>query len=259
MVNRIFLDIDGTLTNSENIIIPEARNLVDALISSNNKIYISTGRSYLEAKEVINELSIEPQGIYLDGNLVFWSSDNYLWSGHYLDDHLRFNELLLNNVLVIETLEFYYCRSVKEKLLFCSTFKVKRENIIVLNEDLFIEIHSIQRIFIYSHNIKEKNIRNIQISGCYYQSIGNWKVINSKAVGKGLGIKYFLHDKVGDNIISIGNDLNDISMFKVSDLSILVNSNNISIKNQVDFSFEHINLESVEKIIEIIQFFEKMK
>lgn len=29
MVNRIFLDIDGTLTNSENIIIPEARNLVD--------------------------------------------------------------------------------------------------------------------------------------------------------------------------------------------------------------------------------------
>ena len=78
-------------------------------------------------------------------------------------------------------------------------------------------------------------------------------------MGKGLGIKYFLHDKVGDNIISIGNDLNDISMFKVSDLSILVNSNNISIKNQVDFSFEHINLESVEKIIEIIQFFEKMK
>lgn len=71
--NRIILlsDMDGTLLNSENNVSAKNKKAIEYFIAEGGEFGIATGRSYLNAKKILQGVSINGLSIYANGSLLY--------------------------------------------------------------------------------------------------------------------------------------------------------------------------------------------
>ncbi len=244
-MKHIFTDVDGTLVyrdpiKNETILPPKTLEALNLLRSKGHKIYLSSGRNIISAKDVIKDFIfdgyISGVGSYAEINnkviydnpfkyeeiveiitvakkykieLVLEGNEKIFVSKTWAEEHKKYRSK--KDISYWKDLESYSQDDVVYKLL----FKAREKSDFLNFED---EIREKYAIF---HGINH---------GFFFGEItlyGNNKgAIIRKLVQKGL-IKY-------EDTIAIGDSPNDIEMFNFANLSIALGNANEKVKRQAD-------------------------
>lgn len=242
MKKVIFVDIDGTIRNNNKEITKETKEAIKKVVSKGVKVVICTGRSRDYAIEVSKEALASPY--------VIASSGAYVYDYHDKVDLYtsEINKTTLQEIYTIakkynvnitaDTTTGQYTNNALEK----SPSVTYKENFLeaVINEKI-IHIHLTSK----NGNDMEKalvdikKVKNIKLAfDEVYQFHSNYFIfIANPNSNKGDGIKNFckalnisLEETVG-----IGDDYNDISMFKMVGTSVAMGNAYPEIKEICDF------------------------
>ena len=247
MIKLIASDLDGTIIDGSNSISKDNLKAIDSLRKENIPLVICTGKTYALSKDVCKNLHAR-FGIFGNGSqIVDLSTGNEILSKYlslseikacysiiqkydlhvhaytetsiitpkllYMD--LR-NSILFPDKVNIKIVDSVldYAKAEKEpilKLIVSSTsslLKVKEE----LEKATNLNIIHITKTGIYKDNVINKEYEYLDISPL------------NATKGNALQVLSNYLDVQKDDILSIGDNINDIDMFKVSNISVVVNN-----------------------------------
>ncbi|NLW23523.1 MAG: HAD family phosphatase [Tissierellia bacterium] len=234
----IAIDMDGTLLNSNNQISKKNREIIFKAINKGIHIVLATGRILKSALQYWESMELSSPIIACNGAII--SSGNG-------QDIIYENPIGIESCKkVIELAEEYgiyyhfydkdtfYTREPNEELLrlygyFEGELKENKINIEILESPLEVLDEKKPKVykFIFIENNRDKlldfrkklnNIEGISTSSSWYNNIEVMK----EGVSKGKGLEYLIErlniDK--SEIMVIGDNENDISMFKIAGLAV---------------------------------------
>ena len=232
-IKAIFLDIDGTMTDTKGFISSSLINILKELEKRNIRIIITTGRNFLYTKDIAKKIGIKDIIITNNGAVVY---------------DLEKNKLIMNKTLrKVDVLKIYkYCSEHNCKLVAHSL----TSNIEVINKD---DIPSkVTSVTITSNNYERMQI----VESLFLDTIPNVKIVNSSKslvnkkynkdeiyfhdiasfyVSKGNGIleaqEYLGITK--NNSLCVGDSNNDISMTYVCEYSYAMGNSTKDLKDSV--------------------------
>ena len=265
MIKLIASDLDGTILDGSNSISKDNLKAIDSLRKENIPLVICTGKTYALSKDVCKNLHAR-FGIFGNGSqIVDLSTGNEILSKYlslseikacysiiqkydlhvhaytetsiitpkllYMD--LR-NSILFPDKVNIKIVDSVldYAKAEKEpilKLIVSSTsslLKVKEE----LEKATNLNIIHITKTGIYKDNVINKEYEYLDISPL------------NATKGNALQVLSNYLDVQKDDILSIGDNINDIDMFKVSNISVAVNN----ACDQVKLNANYVAKNSVE-------------
>ena len=265
MIKLIASDLDGTIVDGSNSISKDNLKAIDSLRKENIPLVICTGKTYALSKDVCKNLHAR-FGIFGNGSqIVDLSTGNEILSKYlslseikacysiiqkydlhvhaytetsiitpkllYMD--LR-NSILFPDKVNIKIVDSVldYAKAEKEpilKLIVSSTsslLKVKEE----LEKATNLNIIHITKTGIYKDNVINKEYEYLDISPL------------NATKGNALQVLSNYLDVQKDDILSIGDNINDIDMFKVSNISVAVNN----ACDQVKLNANYVAKNSVE-------------
>ncbi len=236
MIKAVFVDIDDTITNSQREITKETKQAINNCIKNNIKVILASGRSIKETIAYEKEIGASPYIISSNGASCYDIGKNIEIYHESLSKNtvLKLLEYAVKNDYKINlnykdklVLNMAFYPDEKDKVLPISELKkiIENEDIVqcvVSNRD-FKKMQDFKKYLEeYFGEIKivneSKRLKNpdLQQSKNYYCDITSKKVSKGNAVKKicdYLGIKT-------DEIITIGDGENDISMFEITPNSI---------------------------------------
>ncbi len=260
-LNKVFfIDCDSTLKTSLGRITLRTKKAILKNKEIGNKIFICTARPRYQAIEIVNESGADEIIITSNGAEIFDINNNDIIKDIFIKKEDIINLLniaYLENVrLILSSKDFDYVtkviRNPHQKILDKEKWKedIKKTNI---KQCMFIDknpekITNLKKYIINNYNelyISDESNPNINY-GEYWFSISN--VFSSKGNAVVTLMKELNIQK--NNIIAIGNDKNDLSMFKVADLGVCVDNADEYIKKQADLIIESNNNDGVAKFLE---------
>ncbi|WP_324619711.1 HAD family hydrolase [Citroniella saccharovorans] len=240
----ICLDLDGTLLNDDKIIPKKTLDYLNFLVKNDSFIAIATGRhldyaEYLTRKITRNKFIVSTNGaitfykpigiinkVYLDSNLVIkiieCAKDNNLYPNLYYNPYEFGYDMLVTNK---KSINFLAQNIVRDLSRIANLDKFTAENV------LSITINSnTEQIELFLKNIESqlKNSSTYHIMNSSYTDESLLEIMGLN-VTKWSGIKNIIRKLNFDKleIISFGDDINDYTMLKNSDISfVMKNSNN---------------------------------
>lgn len=264
----IAIDMDGTLLNSLHEISDRNKIAIKTAAEKGIKIVITTGRIFTSAKFYANLLGIETpiiscNGAYIrefrENNIIYDSPIN-------LDDCINvLNEAEKSGIYYhLYDSQNFYVKELKYSSLKYSKWNSQQKpedriNIHVdpnLIQTLKREKPKIYKIVLMDENKETlsnlknviKSIRNIEIDSSWYN---NLEVMN-KGVSKGNALKN-LCNILGINsneVVAIGDNYNDMSMFEFSGYSIAMGNAEKEVKVMADYITDTNDNDGVAKAIE---------
>ncbi|WP_053956694.1 Cof-type HAD-IIB family hydrolase [Inediibacterium massiliense] len=253
MYKLIVSDMDGTLLNSKNIVSEENKRAFQKLIDQNIHIAIATGRIYTSAKVYAKYLDVVTPIIACNGAIVKDLKNDEILYESYMK-----KEDVLNVIEICKKYGLYYQfynedTFFTEKLAY-SSLKYSEWNKTLKEEDR-VRIEVIQDGYQYIQNHDEKiykmslmsddqnvlrearkeleSIQTLEISKSWYNNI---EVMN-KGVSKGNAIEQ-LAKSLGvkqEEIISFGDNENDISMLTYAGLGVAMGNSEEIVKKSADY------------------------
>lgn len=265
MINCIATDMDGTLLTGEHVISKENKSAIMAAKRQGVEVVVATGRSYLEAKYVLDEAGLECPIICANGAEIRNSSGEVLFSNpisitetkeiiRVLKEHDIYFELYTDNgtysndydraIAII--LDIYLSSSLKsnyEKSL--QAAKERFDNgLIELVEDYesVLKDENVKVYKLIAFSFKEEKLQQAKeqlanLEGVAVSSSGMENLeINSIAAQKGNALEAFvkLHNMNIEEAMAIGDNYNDLSMFKVAGRAVAMGNAPDEIKEQCD-------------------------
>jgi len=240
----LVIDLDGTLIDRRDNI-SEEKLLVLNELKNYFDITIATGRSYLSALYFVKLLNIKIPFICFDGSLIIDIYGNEIYS-----EDMKFDE-------VYEILNFLKKFKDVSINIFYRNFSLVNENMLslgvvlkhwkieykIFNGDLYLD--KIYKIVVASYNFDVLNslkafLKNYRNKGFYFYPSGKKKGlyvsdISNRNSNKGNALK-ILKEKFNYNfIVSIGDYINDLEMFEVSDIKIAPFKSHKVMKEKADF------------------------
>ncbi|MFG6377040.1 MAG: Cof-type HAD-IIB family hydrolase [Lachnospiraceae bacterium] len=265
MQKWIFTDIDGTLLNKKKNIFPNVINALKKRAVYDN-IVIASGRTPNEVLDFVNSFQLEnilyPMAICLNGQLII----NIKTKKEYYKKYISYSESLFftsvckqQNIIYII---FVKHRDGSEEILTnnseiasyrLSTKRIGISESDVLSEDIIMKLYYLSQNTDIMLSVKKifdecfcgfDTYYKKQISGNdYYENI-----IMPKSTDKGKAALWIIGDSTSqNNIIGIGNGINDIPLFKICNYSIALQGSN---KNLVPYSHILISNSNLASIIE---------
>lgn len=225
----ISIDIDGTLRRDDGVISYYSKEVIKDLTNNGHIVVICTARPRYHAEKVNQEIGASRYIICLSGAEIYDSYDkNYLYESYLMDK---------------EILGIYeYAKKNDIRIMFTSQDKeyvtkfTRNEDQVLLNDqnEQFVLKQSIKECMIidsdkekikkFEEYIKKEYQSNIIVSS--YSHDEAFLVLVSNGVSKGTTLRklkeYLCMQK--KQIISFGNDSNDISMFKESGIGVAVSN-----------------------------------
>lgn len=252
----IAVDSDGTLRKSDGTISLRTQNIIDKLVSEGHFIVICTARPRYHTKKVSEEaraskylISSNGTEIYDDDkgkiiNTVSLSKDKCLKVYDYaIKENIRI-------IFVVDDIEYatQFIRNNNQRILPNNITKFFDENKV---KQCMIIGKEHEKIFKFKDYITNNlEIQIVNSSNTKKEEIW-FSIIDSKA-SKGNALK-ILADYLKipmSNTIAIGNDLNDLSMFKVAGQSLAVSNANVYIKSFASVIIEDNNSDGVAMFLE---------
>lgn len=226
----IAIDSDGTLRHSDGTISERTKKIVKELINRNNTIVICTARPRYHTEKISQELGASNYLISSNGAEVYDNKLNKLiWAMYlYSDDCIKlYNYSKENNLRIMFVLDD------KEYV----TQFVRNNNQTLLNDDNISEVLNAkikQAMIIGNEKDKINKFKDIVINEYHMNVVdssnqlkeGIWFSVVSRDSSKGIALMKlaeYLNVSI-ENTIAIGNDSNDISMFKVVNKSVAVDN-----------------------------------
>lgn len=265
MIKLIASDLDGTIINTNDSIPEDNIKVINMLKEKNIPLVICTGKTYSMSKNICKSLNAT-FGIFANGSQIVdlrtgkEISKNFLkfddisscishiqkYGLHvhaYTEDSIITTEPLYmdlrNSILFPNQIKFEIVNSVFDFI------KAKNLPILKLIISSSSSLNNIKKELDIATNL---NISHIFKSGIYKDTIINKEYeyldISPKEVTKGNALKFlksYLHLE-NNSILSIGDNLNDTSMFNSSFISIAVNNAHEDVKKQANY----ITLNSAE-------------
>lgn len=240
----IFIDSDGTLRDSNGEISERVKKAIQENRKKGNKIIISTSRPRYQILKVMEEVLADDIVISSNGSEIYDSKNKKIIFNSFIeyDELIKLVEYAyLNDIRLILTMDNYdyvtkNIRNSNQKLLDKNNYKNELINCNV-KQCMFIDKNS-NEIFKLKDILSKNDKLNI-VDECNEKSkyCENWFSIVNSNCSKGNALKIlikYLNIPI-ENTIAIGNDKNDISMFKVAGLSVAVANASEDIKNKVDY------------------------
>ena len=103
MYKAVVSDLDGTLLNEKHKVSPYTKETIELLLKKDIKFYIATGRSYLGAKEIMEEIGLKIPLITSNGARILDESGT---------------EIYVNNWYVTEDAKAYFYAQKPERKLY---------------------------------------------------------------------------------------------------------------------------------------------
>lgn len=252
----IFIDIDGTLLDDKNSISNRTKNIIRNVVEIGHKIVLCTGRTRIYAEKISKEIGASSYIISSNGAEIYDYENNkviYLSAipNNVISDIVeKVNNMHTKLTIAVDNIEYiignkynYFQKKIPLNYVdFFNNHFVKQAMIIAEEEKLI----NFRKIITLYDNVEITNKNSI----C--ESQGTWFSVVKKGTSKGESIKYFCdHFNISsDNVISIGNDYNDISMFKESKISIAVSNAIDELKEKANIITNSNNEDGVANALE---------
>lgn len=262
MYKAVFVDIDGTLVDEQKNVSEETLNAIKNAQANGIEIIICTGRQRVEAREFKEMCGLSRYIICTNGSEIYDCENQESLFRSIIDSEecKELYEFAMEHDMLVK-LNFGYSRAITNK-------KYLRSNEILLEEEIdeFLskneitqislcstdkEISGLAKDFINNSN-RIKNINefiwevNGEIFYCLHCTNPNASKGNAMAgLCKYLGID-------ANNVVAIGDDMNDISMLKMAGLGVAMGNAGDDVKKVADMVAETNEESGVGKILQKI-------
>lgn len=256
-IKMIFIDIDGTLYNSEKQVTEYTKNILNRVKDKGIYIVLCSGRTNKEVCEISKEVNASKYVIASNGAFVY----------NYVDDVDIFESVMEKESLekmwnlcekekkwelIIESKEQIYINELK--------FRRRLERFIKIDK---IEDISNEKIFQMVINIEESE-KGDKVKEILEKERKIWTPnygigrktaffdINNKNIDKGIGIQHLIRN-LGikkEETIGFGDGLNDIAMFRECEVGVAMENAEEKLKNISDYITVKNDEDGVAKFIE---------
>lgn len=251
MFKLVALDLDGTLLDRNKKISKNDLDFLRRLIDIGYKVVIATGRRYYSAKELTRELDRNITILANNGNIVRDTFDDKEIYSKFMniDDYKKViiegKNRDLHPIIHVDYYEFGYDMVIEEKGIKSSHYKYLPKEDTRFKVINSTELYNIDRILALVYPGKVKRLKdfynyikmnypskynshileNIDVAEAMYEVMGpNGSKWNSLVnYSESIGIK-------PDEIISIGDDNNDLGMILNSGLGIAMNNGSMLVR-----------------------------
>ncbi|MBM7704127.1 Cof-type HAD-IIB family hydrolase [Metabacillus iocasae] len=241
----IAIDMDGTLVNSEQVVSKENADAIRAAQQAGIEVVIATGRSYEEAKYVLQEAGIDTHIICVNGSEVRNPKGDRLSSISLDTTHIKsVQEIFQHYDLYFEVytnkgtysndydkalavvMDIYMSASLKndyEKLLEGAKERFEKGNVTlvdtydVLYDDQNISIYKLLAFSFDEEKLEKAKSDLATFEGIAVSSSGKENIeVNDLRAQKGMALAEFVKERNIDlkDTVAIGDNYNDVSMFK---------------------------------------------
>lgn len=226
----IAIDSDGTLRKTDGTISDFTKMVIKKQIEKENVVVICTARPRYHTQKISNEVGANNFIISSNGSEIYDVQKKKVIWAKYIDKKsckLLYDYAILNNIRIMYVLE---------NTEYVTQF-TRNDNQVLLTEDNFDEVinNKVKQVMVISKEKDKINMFKEIVQNEYKMNIldsskenseENWFSVVSNEASKGIAVlklsKYINVSK--ENIIAIGNDNNDISMFKVAKISAAVSN-----------------------------------
>lgn len=249
-IKLVAIDMDGTLLNNERVIPQRNISIIQKLVKEGIKIVFSTGRTMESALSYGASICIEPMVIGSNGGIIAYE-DNIETIDMNKYDIFQFakiaEKLGLQYVLITSKKSYYYKSLDKYHQFYHDNYMVMHSYI--LDKVLFNSIDEIKNDLNNDHIVKmdiiDPETKNLDeyikfIDPCKYNLVrpeDDYIEITHKNVSKGNGVNkianYYNIKK--EEIMTIGDSENDISMFEVAGTSICMGNAKVHVKEKASY------------------------
>lgn len=254
MDKLIFLDIDGTLLRDNGTFNDDIKKVIKKHNLLNNKIILTSARSRNKVIDICNKLNLNTYFISSNGAEIYNYKEN---KSIYINSINKNSMLYIYNLACKYNIELILAIGNKEYVL-------NVENKMPKITKSLLKKYKVKQCMIISNKLNKlkKFIRkldvlddiNFTLNVETFENNKYWYSVVNKEVSKGNAcvILSNLINVSIENTIGIGNDYNDISMFKSLGLSVAVENASNSIKNIVDIVIDSNNNDGVYKYLKSI-------
>lgn len=226
----IAIDSDGTLRKTDGTISEFTKMVIKKQIEKENVVVICTARPRYHTQKISNEVGANNFIISSNGSEIYDVQKKKVIWAKYIDKKsckLLYDYAILNNIRIMYVLE---------NTEYVTQF-TRNDNQVLLTEDNFDEVinNKVKQVMVIGKEKDKINMFKEIVQNEYKMNIlasskenseENWFSVVSNEASKGIAVlklsKYINVSK--ENIIAIGNDNNDISMFKVAKISAAVSN-----------------------------------
>lgn len=264
MYKAIFIDIDATLTNDLRQISTRTKKAIKETVNSGILVIICSGRDIRSATKISKECFASPYVISSNGAVGYdYKNDKYIFNNPIAKEDC----LKLYNIAKKNNTNFLMNVGNERYVL----KKTNRETDIILDESLLkniINTLNVEQCLLQDDNYEKikslkneiEKIENVEIKN-QSKSLTNPKIepgnstycdIANKKTSKGFGIEKMCEYLNIDlkNCISIGDDYNDISMFNITGLSVVMGNANNEVKAKAKYQTLTNNQDGVAVFLE---------
>ena len=237
----IAIDSDGTLRHSDGAISERTKKIIKKHIDNGNIIVICTGRPRYHTLKISNEVGITNYLISSNGTEVYDNINNKIIYVSYLSNDICkkvYKDTRIRNLRAI---------FVSENTEYSTEF-VRNDSQVLLTDENMEELlnNKIKQIMIIDSNIDEvkkyqdlveKEYKLNIMNSSYEEKEEIWFSIASNASSKGIALEKlaeYLNIPIS-NTIAIGNDKNDVSMFKKAGTSVCMSNALEDIKKEASY------------------------
>lgn len=226
----IAIDSDGTLRRTDGTISNFTKMVIKKQIAKENIVVICTARPRYHTQKISSEVGADSFMISSNGSEIYDVNKKKIIWAKYIDRKsckLLYDYAMLNNIRIMFVLE---------NTEYVTQF-TRNDDQVLLTKDNFDEVinNKIKQVMVIGKEKEKINMFKEKVQNEYKMNIldsskedskETWFSVVSKDASKGIAIlklaEYLNISK--ENIIAIGNDSNDISMFKVAKISAAVSN-----------------------------------
>lgn len=233
----IAIDSDGTLRKTDGTISEFTKRVIKKQIEKENIVVICTARPRYHTQKISNEVGANSFMISSNGSEIYDVEKQKIIWAKYIDKKsckLLYDYAILHNIRIMFVLE---------NIEYVTQF-TRNDNQTLLTEDNFDEVinNKVKQVMVIGKEKNKINMFKEIVQNEYKMNIldsskenseETWFSVVSCEASKGIAVlKLAEYLNISqENIIAIGNDNNDISMFEVAKISAAVSN---STKNALD-------------------------
>lgn len=214
---RVFIDLDGTLLNSEGTVSFFTKQEIEKAINRNIEIWICSGRPYCFAQKIANMIDERIKTISYNGCMIESNIEDS-FNPQILEDILKL--MSPESIIILKSRTTLYSNKLPVIDSFAyrdelKTYSMEEKPLLEYQNDCILKVLILEKNQ-YAHMKDNLTKQNLECSIAFYENLGC--EITPKGINKGSAVRKVRQEN--DIIIGIGNDMNDISLFEASDIAV---------------------------------------
>ncbi len=247
-IKLVISDVDGTLLNSKGKLTPRVIEAAKKLKENGFLLTLCSSRGYSSMLPIVEQLEIELPVVELTGAVIYSFNENkVLYENSFTLEQLVYFSYIAKKYgsaiayHTVEGLKVFCSDEYWEKM--CIDYAIDPYNPVGIgrcDEDFIYTNSSIVRIDIFDEDEKLELMRNdVNKKYCNvttYIMYSRLEIINEN-VNKGTGVKK-LAEMLSipfENVLTMGDDINDISMLELSKYGVAMGNASLEVKKHTNY------------------------